>query len=172
MLNKNGLRYYIFFVLVIVGVMLTLTGCDSKGNDSALKSDATSNNVISSSVMPTQNVTDEPVATSMPTQEPEKEYNKLISFSLRTEDNPHLSESLTWEIKGNTASIDISYLLEDEDLENVTPYIETTEGNMLLESVNIWEDYTLNLENKDGTLNTYTITTKRQTNKLPVFYIV
>ena len=171
MFNNNGLRYYIFFVMVIVGAMLALTGCDSKEKDSALKSDATNNNVISSSVKPTRNVTDEPIATSMPTQEPEKEYNKLISFSLRTEDNPHLNESLTWEIKENTASININYLLADEDLENVTPYIETTEGNMLLESVNIWEDYTLNLENKDGTLNTYIITTKRQTNKIPVFYI-
>lgn len=169
MVNMFNIKYFksfLVFLIVLMSCVFILNGCGS-----SVKDNVSNDNGIVSSTSPDQKETDKPTATSAPTEKPAKEYNKLISFSLRTDDNPHLSENLTWQLDGNTASIEIDYLLSDEDLENVIPYIETTEGNKLLDSVNMWEDYKLDLENKDGTLNTYTITTERKKNKLPVFYI-
>ncbi len=155
---------YLITILILFSTML-ICGC----NDNS----ANINNTIaagSSHKSPISSDSPSPSSQATP-KESSNQKNKLLSFSLRPEENPSLKNTLSWTVNEAGAHNEINYLISDEILKNAVAYIETENGSELTKPIDLRENYVLSIKNIDGTLSEYEITTNRLTCNLPVFYI-
>lgn len=97
--------------------------------------------------------------------------NKLISFSLRPEENPLLSSPLIWSVEDNIVFLSVNYSISDDILENAIPFIETSNNSYTIEKMDLTKEQTLTISDEKGLARTYTVVTNRITYNLPVFYI-
>ena len=76
--------------------------------------------------------------------------NKLISFSLRPEENPLLSSPLIWSVEDNIVFLSVNYSISDDILENAIPFIETSNNSYTIEKMDLTKEQTLTISDEKG----------------------
>lgn len=97
---------------------------------------------------------------------------KILSFSLPAEENSALDSDLSYCVDANVIYMAVSYLTEDEALENVTARITFSDGTVSDETLDLSPGEQLyTVTDSNGDTRVYQIITERITYNLPVFYI-
>ena len=109
-------------------------------------------------------------ATAPPSSSPVCE-KKVLSFSLRPEDNKGIESPLCWSVDGDTIYLAVTYAVPDSVLECAVPFIETSHGSELLAPMDLTSSQVLTVFDSNGLSFSYNIVTERITYNLPVFYI-
>lgn len=158
------MKYFIKTITIIL-ILFTACGCVSRQPQAVIFVTPTSTPISTPTSIPT------PAPTPAPTPEPPVCTNEILSFSLRSDENPSLATTLSWSINGENIYLAVSYEISDDILENAVPYIETSHGAEILDKMDLTKSQSLTISDEKGLKRTYDVITNRIKYNLPVFYI-
>ncbi len=102
---------------------------------------------------------------------------EITSIVMAVEDNPFLTETLTFTLSGNTWTVYYPYAVSEADMANVKLRAECSEGTLDFgegfseEGVSLLTEQTLTITDALGQSRTYVLQAKRLTAEIPVVYL-